>query len=481
MFLRMKSIFRFLPGLLGAGLLTSLILRSEAAAPDLTLELVTGGLNRPVYVTAPPNDHNRLFIVEQHSGRIRIFNRLSQLLEPTDFVRVTGLTTGGEQGLLGLAFHPGYATNGFFYVNYTTTGGGAAGRSVVARYQVEGDPLTASTAPAASRTLLLTFDQPASNHNGGWIGFGPDGYLYISTGDGGQGDDPWNNAQNRTNLLGKMLRIDVNAAGPALYQIPADNPFFGHASFAPEIWAFGLRNPWRSSFDRATGDLWIGDVGQSAREEINVNPAGVGGLNFGWRPREGFIQNPRFPNETPVTTATDPVHDYPRTLGISVTGGYVYRGQAIPGLVGEYLFADYGSARFWSFRYEGSPRPAVRDLTAQINPGSSTTRPVAAVSSFGEDAAGELYVCEYRNSGARLYRIVAVAAPLQISDLVQREGEIQFSFQGQAGQAYQVQYRDAVDAGEWLNLMNLTGSATPVQVTAPIEGAQRFYRVRQVD
>ena len=292
-----------------------------------------------------------------------------------------GVTTGNEQGLLGLAFHPNYASNGFFYVNYTTTGGGPAGHTEITRFQVQGDPETSSVADPISKTVLLTFDQPESNHNGGWMGFGPDGYLYISTGDGGGANDQHGtigNGQNQDALLGRILRIDVDHGSPD--SIPDGNPFQGDASKRQEIWAFGLRNPWRCSFDRLTGDLWIGDVGQNTREEIDVIPAGVGGLNFGWRPREGSIQNPAYPGESPVTPATDPVHDYGRSLGFTVIGGYVYRGQSIVGLQGTYLFADYGSSRFWSFTYDGTNKVNLQERTAELNP--SSTKPITQLAAF---------------------------------------------------------------------------------------------------
>ena len=247
-----------------------------SAEPPLTTQIVKTGFSLPVFVCAPPGDATRLFVIEQHSGAIKIIHLADGSV--STFVTVTGVTTGGEQGLLGMAFHPQYATNGFFYVNYTTTGGGAAGKTVVARYHAT----DADNADAASRTPILSFNQPEENHNGGWIGFGSDGFLYIAAGDGGGGNDQHGsigNGQDRTTLLGKILRIDVDSASP--YAIPTTNPFFGSTSMAQEIWAFGLRNPWRCSFDRANGNLWIGDVGQGAREEIDFIANGTAGKNFG--------------------------------------------------------------------------------------------------------------------------------------------------------------------------------------------------------
>jgi glucose/arabinose dehydrogenase len=442
----------------------------------LASEPIASGFDRPLFVTAPPGDTNRLFVLEQHTGRIRVIDLAAGNILPGSFLTITGLTTGNEQGLLGLAFHPGFATNGFFYINYTTAIGGPSGRTEIARFQVQGDPMTAAAADPGSKAVLLTYDQPAANHNAGWLDFGPDGFLYISSGDGGGGDDrfgPIGNGQNRNTLLGKILRIDVEQAP---YGIPGDNPFVGQPDMRGEIWAFGLRNPWRSSFDRLTGDLWIADVGQNAREEINFNPAGVGGLNFGWRPREGLIQNPAYPNETPVTPATNPVHDYGRNLGISVTGGYVYRGQEIPGFQGHYIFADYGSARFWSFRYDGSATQDFQERTSEVNGG--VPRPIRSVASFGEDALGELYICDL--SGGAIFKIVAAAPPsITLSGAAVQDGNFRFQFSAIPGQSYVVERRDSFSAGGWLGFTNSTASAgaTNIVVTDAIEGQQRYYRV----
>jgi len=449
----------------------------RAATAQLTVQRVGSGFSRPLFVTAPPGDANRLFVVEQYSGRIKILNLSTLATETEAFLRVTGLTSASEQGLLGLAFHPKYAENGFFYVNYTTTGGGSAGHTEIVRFKVQGDPKTSNLADATSKTVLLPFNQPESNHNGGWLGFGPDGFLYIATGDGGGGDDRHGSigsGQDRNTLLGKILRIDVDSG--ALYALPDGNPFKGDATKKEEIWAFGLRNPWRCSFDRLTGNLWIGDVGQNAREEIDVNPAGVGGLNFGWRPREGLIQNPAYRTGTPVTTATDPVHDYGRSLGISVTGGYVYRGRAIPSLQGYYVFADYGSARFWTFRYDGTSRQDLEERTAELNAGSP--RPIRSVSSFGEDAAGELYVCDLDDG--EIYKIAAAQEEIIISN-ASLDGEI-FSFQFSAapGQEYAVETNESLATEGWQNFTNVTASASAsnIIVTDAVADAHRFYRVR---
>lgn len=372
-------------------------------ATGLRVDRVASGLSRPIFATAPVGDFDRLFVVEQR-GDIEILQLPSGQKNSTPFLSIGGLATGNEQGLLGLAFHPDYANNGLFYVNVTVAGGDTQ----IREYQVSGNADIAD--PASARTLL-TYDQPFSNHNGGWMGFGPDGYLYISSGDGGSGNDPGNRAQDITNqLLGKMLRIDVNGddfPGDANrnYSIPASNPFVG-VTGDDEIWAYGLRNPWRSSFDRDTGDLYIGDVGQNNREEIDVQPAASsGGENYGWRLREGTIETPTGGEEVggpKPPGAIDPIYDYPHntgipTGGISVTGGYVYRGP-IEELQGNYFFGDY-LGRVWSLRFNGDD-PSQHDGTNYddfvewnplLNPTSGT---INQIPSFGEDAAGNLYILD---------------------------------------------------------------------------------------
>jgi glucose/arabinose dehydrogenase len=369
---------------------------SQSLSHAYKVQLVTDGFSSPVAVTAPPGDTHRLFVIELNSGLIRIYNRVTQQIETTEFMDVPSIITGGERGLLGIAFHPGYATNGYFYVNYSAVGGGAAGHNEIARFTANAPFATGNTANPNTKKLLLTYNQPESNHNGGWIGFGLDGYLYIATGDGGGGNDQHGtigNAQDRTTLLGKILRIDVDNGDP--YSIPTSNPYFGDAIFKQEIFAFGMRNPWRCSIDRTTGDLWIGDVGEGAREEIDFNPAGVVGVNYGWRPREGTIANPSL-TETPVTTATDPIYNYPRTLGNCVTGGYIYRGTWIPELQGKYLFGDYGSSRFWTIT-QSSPSP-------QEQTSIFSTVGVGNPVSFGEDGVGELLVLDLADG--ELFRLV---------------------------------------------------------------------------
>jgi glucose/arabinose dehydrogenase len=398
------------------------------AVPGLDAIRVASGLSSPLFAAAPPGDINRLFIVQQ-GGQIRILNLNTGVVNATPFLTLSDIVVGGEEGLLGLAFDPDYATNGKFYVNCIAPGGAFnAGITQIRQYQVSSNPAVADTTPANVK-IVLAFDQPQTNHNGGWIGFSPrsgdDHNLYIATGDGGNFDDqgpghiePGGNAQNNTTLLGKMLRIHLDPA-TGTYTIPASNPFAGSADLnvRKEIWLLGLRNPFRDSFDRANGRMFIGDVGQGTREEIDVqqptNPGG--GENYGWRDREGFIQNPAYPTSTPTPTPNpprvDPIIDYPHTTGQTVIGGYVYRGQQFPALRGVYIFGDYlgpepGSiGKIFTLNYDGTTASNFQDITSQLFPIPTTGGNVnlANVSSFGEDAAGELYITDIGNGN--VYKI----------------------------------------------------------------------------
>lgn len=382
--------------------------RPVAAVCRLGLELVVSGLNRPVGMAGPDDGSGRAFVIEQHTGRIRIVDLKAGLILPTPFLTIAGLATGNEQGLLGLTFEPNFPQSPFFYVNVTTSGG----TSEIRRYALSRTDL--DQANPQSMVVVLSYAQPFSNHNGGWLGFGPDGYLYISTGDGGSGFDPGNRAQSLNTLLGKLLRIDVRATdGPTgLYGIPPDNPFVTVSGARPEIWAYGLRNPWRCSFDRATGDLYIADVGQSEIEEIGFQPAfSPGGENYGWRIMEGTLcsDNSQAGDNPPCNDSVlvSPIHEYTHAVGFSVTGGYVYRGHALGGLQGTYIFGDYGTARIWSFRYDGNTLSEFTDRTAEIDP---SPRRINFISSFAEDAHGELYVLDLGDG--ELYRIVSAQAPV---------------------------------------------------------------------
>jgi glucose/arabinose dehydrogenase len=384
------------------------------ADTPLTTTLVSSGLSRPVDLTAPPGDENRLFIVEQ-SGTIRIIKNGTLLATP--FLDIDALVrdTSGtdERGLLGLAFHPNYATNGYFFVYYIDTSTGI-GDSKLVRYTVSGDPATSDTADPNSAHQILTLDQPYANHNGGQLRFGPkDGYLYVGLGDGGSADDPGNRAQNKSLWFGKLLRIDPDGddfpADPnANYAVPPDNPGFA----APEIWALGLRNPWRYAFDAVTGDLYIGDVGQAAWEEIDFQPAASsGGENFGWRPYEGneCVLGPCNP-----AGLTFPVHTYAHSLGrCSITGGVVYRGSDIPDLCGTYFFADWCSDEIWSFRIAAGSVADFRDRTAELEPPGPPS--IQNIATFGTDGRGEIYVCD-RDDG-EVFKIVPAGPLAPLGDL----------------------------------------------------------------
>ena len=379
---------------------------AAVADTTLTTELAASGLSSPVFVTHAPGDYARIFIVEQ-VGRIRVMDlatsQLGMFLDITDRVGFFQ-----EMGLLGLAFHPDYESNGYFYVNYTDQDAPPNLDTHIARFSVVGDPATSNVADAASEFTILTYNQPFSSHNGGWMGFGPnDGYLYIATGDGGSAGDPDDRAQDITNeLLGKILRLDVDGGSP--YAIPSGNPFVG-VTGDDEIWAYGLRNPWRCSFDRQTGDFWIADVGQGSEEEINFQPAGsTGGENWGWRCMEGTL-NFLFEPDCATQSLLPPIHVYSHggsPFRCSITGGVVYRGCAIPDLLGTYFFADYCSNQIWSFWGPGVGN--FEDRTSELDPAGPLT--ITDISSFGEDAFGEIYICDL--SGGEVFKIVPAETPL---------------------------------------------------------------------
>jgi len=381
--------------------------RSEADTA-LTTELVASGLSSPVFVTHAPSDFGRVFIVEQ-VGRILVMDLATSQVDV--FLDITGrVGFSGERGLLGMAFHPNYAANGFFYVNYTDTDSIPNLDTHIARFQVVGDPASSDVADDTSEFTVMTYAQPFTNHNGGWIGFGPnDGYLYIASGDGGSGGDPGNRAQDTTNQrLGKILRIDVDGGSP--YTIPPTNPFVG-VTGDDEIWAYGLRNPWRCSFDRLTGDFYIADVGQNIIEEIDFQSANSpGGENWGWRCKEGSL-NFDFDATCATQTLVDPIHEYSHgapNFPCAVTGGVVYRGCAIPDLQGAYFFADYCSNQIWSFR--GPTLSGFEERTTELDPAGPLG--VSLISSFGEDAFGEIYLCDHGEG--EVFKIVPVNA--QITD-----------------------------------------------------------------
>jgi len=378
-------------------LAATLVLVPSAPAQTLTTELVTAGLSRPVYVVSPPGDTQRLFVVEQNTARIRIIENGSILATP--FLDVNSEAgQSGEQGLLGLAFHPDYANNGRFFINYTNN----QGNTRVVEYVVSADPNVADPNPVQP---IQSINQPFTNHNGGCLQFGPDGMLYIGMGDGGSSNDPGNRAQNLGERLGKMLRLDIDLPSPF---IPADNPYVGSPNGErEEIWAAGVRNPWRFSFDRLTGDLYIADVGQNAREEIDFQPVtSTGAENYGWRCMEGFNCTGLSGCTCNDASLTLPIYDYGHGGGnCSITGGYVYRGP-IAWLDGTYFFADYCSDKIWSFRYDGATISDFTDRTAELAPGGGLD--ILTISSFGQDELGNLYICDL--SGGELFRIVEACA-----------------------------------------------------------------------
>ena len=342
---------------------------SAARPPSVTLRQLPFTFDQPLYVTAPPGDTTRLFVVEK-TGVIRVVKNGSLL--PAPFLDISGLVSGGgEQGLLSMAFDPRYASNGRFYVDYTDV----SGDTRVVRYRVSGG--NPDVADPASARVLLRVTQPYSNHNGGQLQFGPDGRLYVGMGDGGSGGDPQHRAQDPRTRLGKLLRLNVNVSPVSVRN-----------------YAKGLRNPWRFSFDRKTGALWIGDVGQDAWEEVDyVRPGHGAGLNFGWNGYEGtHVYNAQVATSLPKASLTWPVAQYSHSLGNAVTGGYVYRGSAVPALRGWYLFADFASGHVWAQKGPGG--------TKQVLPGADGK--VAQIASFGQDARGELYVVSL---AGKVYRI----------------------------------------------------------------------------
>ena len=355
----------------------------------LSLRPIAQGLTAPVFATHAGDGRGRLFLVEK-IGQIRILD--ANGLRPVPFldIRDRVRSEGSEQGLLGLAFAPDFSRSGHFFVNYTDKNGD----TVIARFSTSGD---GETADPASEFRILALDQPAANHNGGMLAFGPDGYLWIGAGDGGAANDRFGNGQNPGTLLGKMLRLDVTSNPGVPYQIPAGNPWvsvdWNGRDARDEVWAVGLRNPWRYSFDRATGDLWIADVGQNLYEEVHYVPAGArGGLNFGWPIMEGthcFPETAACQRDGLEISVAEYKHG---ADGCSITGGYVYRGAAFPELTGVYLYGDYCSGKIWGLARDGGGWRSALLLDSGLN-----------ISSFGEDEAGEIYVVDFRGG---VYRVV---------------------------------------------------------------------------
>jgi glucose/arabinose dehydrogenase len=396
------------------------MLAAAPASAQLRSSVAVSGLSNPVAFVQDPSNAAIQYVVEL-GGLIRVVQNGTLLSTPLANLS-TLISTGGERGLLGLAFPPNYASSGRFYVCFTNP----SGHIVVARLRRSSNPLVWDGSrfellwPGGNRFIT----HPLSNHNGGNIAFGPDGYLYVGIGDGGGGNDPDHNAQNPATLLGKMLRLDVGVADANNegYVVPPSNPFVGQSGYLPEIWSLGLRNPWRWSFDNpalgGTGALVIGDVGQGAREEIDYEPAGLGGRNYGWRNREGLVDTNIQPVLPPAfTPLTDPIFDYGRGSGQSITGGFVYRGSALGAAYrGRYFFADFVAHRVWSIGLDFGSGTAVavdwREHTTEL--GGTTA--LGGISSFGVDAAGELYLASFNGTIIRILPGVRTPAPILYID-----------------------------------------------------------------
>jgi glucose/arabinose dehydrogenase len=365
------------------------------AHAELRTELVAKDFERPVWAGVPKGIKGKLWVMEQ-DGKVWIVDDKTGEREPQPFLDVSAdvTTKGGEEGLLGLAFSPDFAESGRFYINYTDQ----EKQTRIVRF-TSGD---GKTTDRSTEEVLMKYPSEFENHNGGWIAFGPDKMLYIGNGDGGAGDDPNNRGQAFDTLLGKILRIDVSPTSG--YSSPPDNPFVNKKDAKPEIWAYGVRNPWRCSFDRETGDFWIGDVGQNRWEEINYQPVGkASGANFGWRVREADRENPKKDVGGPMpVSAVDPVYVYSHGTkdneGLSVTGGYVYRGP-IKALRGRYIFGDYQNPRIWSFKLKNGKASDFKDHTEELKP---KTGRINLISSFAEDDDGNLLILDHTGSIHRI-------------------------------------------------------------------------------
>lgn len=380
------------------------VAQATLAQTPLTTVRVASGLTNPIFATAPEGDPDRVFILEWHTGLVRILQ--NGVIDPTPFIDVSSkMITNGDHGLMGMTFHPEYASNGFAYLYYSVPGPATA----VVRYTVmAGDP---NRLDPATEATIITIPQPNTNHNGGSIEFSPvSGFLYIALGDGGGQNDPNCNGQNPGTWLSKILRIDVDGGFP--YVVPPSNPFVGQGGFLPEIWALGMRNPWRFSFDRGNGDLYIGDNGQGLMEEVDFEPAGFpGGANYGWSVMEGTLcfGSSSCPGGTPPChdpVYTDPLYEYDHSQGCSVQGGYVYRGCAVTDLGGTYFFADWctdgATNGIWSFEVVAGAVTNFKNRTAELAPGGGLS--ITSIVAFGQDGLGELYIVDFVDG--ELFKIV---------------------------------------------------------------------------
>ncbi len=424
----------------------------ENAFPNLSF-------NDPLDLQNSGDGTNRIFVVER-AGRIKVFPNSSSVASLKTFLDITDrVSAGGEKGLLGLAFHPGFENNGYFYVNYTSSG---QLKTRISRFQVSSE--NPDSADKYSEVILLTFNQPFSNHNGGWIGFGPDdGYLYIGTGDGGSGGDPQNNGQSIVTFLGKILRIDIDNQDPGLeYAIPADNPFADSTgSVVKEIYAWGMRNPWRNSFDPVTGWLWSADVGQNQWEEIDIIE---NGKNYGWRCYEGNhpfdLSGCNFPEYI------FPIWEYSHGLGCSITGGYVYRGPTVPELTGKYIYADYCTRTVWSLEYDGISPPDNQTLLTATG----------SVTSFGIDENNELYVVTF--SPDRIYRFsptVTLIAPTNLVATATGPDEVELSWTDNDSQeeGYQIERKIGVQGS--YSVIDSLGENTESYTDQSVEENTLYY------
>jgi cysteine-rich repeat protein len=368
---------------------------------DLDAVRIASGLSSPSHITAPPLDPNRLFVVEK-TGTVRIIK--NGVLLATPFLNLASrVSSGAEQGLLSIAFHPNYKVNRRLFATFTDS----RGNTIIARFTASA--VNPDVVDASTERLLLTISQPFPTHNGGQIAFGPDGYLYAGMGDGGGVADPFESAQSNTTLLGKILRFDVDRETAPFYTVPSSNPNPGAGPTLGLIWAKGMRNPWRFSFDRLSGDLYTADIGEAQREEVNVTPVtSTGGENYGWDIFEGsqcFEPEPLFLSCPSLSSYVAPVHEYDHTQGCAVTGGFVYRGCAMPDLHGSYFFADYCTAFVRTFELVGGVAQNLTDRTADVAPGGGLS--IDSVTSFGEDARGELYIAD---QGGEIFKLVPALA-----------------------------------------------------------------------
>ncbi len=469
------------------------------AVPNLAMTRVASGLPQPLFVTAPPGDYNRLFIVCQ-TGQVYVLKLDTGVVNATPFLNIQSrlTSTNGEQGLLGMVFDPNYATNGKFYLDFVVPGGfWGNGTTHVSQFQVSGN---ADVADTSVEKILLTFDHPETNHNGGWIGFSPrpndDHNLYIATGDGGSSNDydggvghiePGGNAQNLTTVLGKILRIHVDPlAGTA--SIPPTNPFFGISGDRGEIFCFGLRNPYRDSFDRANGRLFIGDVGQNTREEIDVQQASNpnGGENYEWRLREGTIATPTGSvggNRPPG--GIDPILDYDRSVGGTTIGGVVYRGRQIPPLLSTYVFGDYLAAKIFTLNYDGLVATNFQTITPELNTNTNGGFSPGSLSSFGEDANGEIYTTNLGSvpptnpPNGSVYRLVPVTPNVSI-DAVTRDPATQHILVHGYGVPFNVHKVKATSdlSQQFIQINTVTAAGDgSFTYTDANPGTMRFYQV----